>query len=196
VLKLDKLNIPTIFFDKVPAYAACNKVCTADVRATQLAAELLLSKNKKRVLAIFGNPSLSITQIRLKAFEEAMQPVKAKKNYTLAYAHNSPDAAACLNEAMTKKQHPDAIFCMSDEILMGVMKAVQTLKISVPEALGIVAISDGFIPQLYYPEVTYAETSGFKLGKLAFSRMMICIAGTPFVQTIVDDSVLVYGGSL
>ncbi len=196
VLKLDKLNIPTIFFDKVPAYAACNKVCTADVRATQLAAELLLNKNKRRILALFGNPSLSITQIRLNAFEEAMQAAKANKSYTVTHAHSTPDAAACLSDAMASKRPPDAVFCMSDEILMGVMKTVQTLKIPIPNKLGIVAISDGFIPQLYYPEITYAETSGFKLGKLAFSRMLTCIAGTPFVQTIVDDSIMVYGGSL
>ena len=58
---------------------------------------------------------------------------------------------------------------MSDEILTGVMKAVQKQNIKIPDELGVIAISNGFIPKLYYPEITYAETSGYKLGKLAYS---------------------------
>lgn len=60
----------------------------------------------------------------------------------------------------------------------------------------LVGISDGMISQLYFSEITYAKTSGFKLGKLAFSRMMKCISGSPFVQTIIDQSDLVSSGSL
>lgn len=196
LLKLDQLNIPTIFFDKVPAYEACNKVCTADANATRLVADLLITKKKKRILAMFGNKHLSITQTRLQAFNEIMKENGAEKSFEVIYALNPAQAAEQLRLAYEKKNKPDAVFCMSDEILTGVMKTVQMLKIQVPEKMGIIAISDGFIPQLYYPEITYAETSGFKLGKLAFSRMMTCIAGTPFVQTIVDESVLVFGGSI
>ncbi|EHQ25838.1 type 1 periplasmic-binding domain-containing protein [Mucilaginibacter paludis] len=76
------------------------------------------------------------------------------------------------------------------------MKVVQIEKINIPADMGIIAISDGFIPQLYYPEITYAETSGYKLGKLSFSRTMACLSGTPFVQSIVADSVLIPGGSI
>lgn len=196
VLKLDQLNIPVIFFDKVPDYDACNKVCTADAKATELAAALLLSKDKKRIIAMFGNQQMSITQVRLRAFNDFMKAHQAEEFFEVVHALSPAEASSQLTIAFNNKIKPDAVFCMSDEILTGVMKTVQMLKIKVPEKLGIVAISDGYIPQLYYPEITYAETSGFKLGKLAFSRMMACISGTPFVQTIVDESVLVFGGSI
>ncbi|MFD2584436.1 LacI family DNA-binding transcriptional regulator [Pedobacter vanadiisoli] len=196
LLKLDQQNIPTIFFDKVPAYEACNKVCTADTGATRLVADLLIKKKKKKILAMFGNQHLSITQVRVQAFKEFMEQHNWGKKFEIVYAHSPAQASEQLHLAFQKKNKPDAVFCMSDEILTGVMKRVQMLKIQVPEELGIIAISDGSVPQLYYPEITYAETSGFKLGKLAFSRMMTCIAGTPFVQSIVDESVLIFGGSI
>jgi len=40
------------------------------------------------------------------------------------------------------------------------------------------------------------ETSGMKLGKLAFSSMMACLAGSTFIQELTIESLLVEGGSL
>jgi LacI family transcriptional regulator len=85
---------------------------------------------------------------------------------------------------------------MTGEILIGAMKAILRIGLKTPADLGVIAISDGMIRKTFYPEITYAETSGFKLGKLAFGRMMKCIAGSSFVQAIIDESILVVGGSL
>jgi LacI family transcriptional regulator len=60
----------------------------------------------------------------------------------------------------------------------------------------VIAISNGYIPKLYFPEITYVETSGYKLGKLAFESMMNCIDGTPSGNDFVVESVLVNGGSI
>jgi LacI family transcriptional regulator len=40
------------------------------------------------------------------------------------------------------------------------------------------------------------ETSGYKLGKLAFSSMMACVGGSTFIQELTIESILVEGGSL
>ena len=193
--KVEDLGIPIIFFDKVPSFEACNKVCVADAIAAELAAEALLNKKKKNILAIFGDTNLSITQKRLKAFQNYINDHNKEANLIIEYADSATIANQKFKIAFETYQ-PDAVFCMSDEILTGVMKVVQKLQIKIPKQLSIIAISDGFIPQLYYPEITYAETSGFKLGKLAFSRMMTCMSGHHFVQELTIDSVLINGGSL
>lgn len=41
---------------------------------------------------------------------------------------------------------------MSDEILAGTMRAVLESNKKYPEDVGIIAISHGFFPALYYPE--------------------------------------------
>jgi len=40
------------------------------------------------------------------------------------------------------------------------------------------------------------ETSGFKLGKLAFSQMLSCLANNTTPREVTLDAVLVPGGSL
>ena len=49
-LKLSEQRVPVIFFDKVPAFEGCNKVCVDDSMAATLAAETLILKKKKKIL--------------------------------------------------------------------------------------------------------------------------------------------------
>ncbi len=83
-----------------------------------------------------------------------------------------------------------------DEILTGVMKGIQELNLSIPNDISIIAISNGFFPKLYSPEITYVETSGYKLGKLAFSRILSYMAGNTANEELIQESVLVEGGSI
>ncbi|MBO9674715.1 MAG: LacI family DNA-binding transcriptional regulator [Sphingobacteriaceae bacterium] len=196
-LKLDVQGIPVVFFDKVPNYESCNKICVGDAHAAELAAGEILRKGKKHVLAIFGDQNMSITKARLERFTACLDSSNEKILLNVIYASSSEETEAKVLKILSAGIKKDfAVFCMSDEILAGAMKAIQRMGLKAPEDLGIIAISDGMIPQIFYPEITYAETSGFKLGKLAFGRMMKCISGSSFVQTIIDESVLVSGGSL
>ena len=195
-LKLDEVDIPLIFFDKVPEYEACNKVCIADANAAKIAGDAILQKKKKKVLGLFGNSGLLITQKRLQAFTEIFQQPHIKTKLVTGTALSFEEAYSITLDHLTQKNKPDTIFCMSDEILTGCMKAVQKLKLNIPEDVAIIALSNGIIPKFYYPEITYVETSGYKLGKLAFTRMMACLSGHTFIQELFIESVLVEGRSL
>lgn len=194
--KLSELEIPVVFFDKVPEKEHCNKVCMADTEAATLAATTIIGKKRKNVLGIFGDPNFSITRKRLQAFEAVLLTEKKKINFTTATAVNAEEARILVMEQFSRKSETDTIFCMSDEILTGVMKAAQQLKLNIPGDMGIMAMSNGFIPKLYFPEITYVETSGSKLGKLAFSRMMDCVKDHRSVAELIVASGLVEGGSL
>lgn len=189
--KFKDLEIPVIFFDLVPDNPGVNKVCVADVLSATIAANAINEKKKKKVLALFGKPNLSITKRRLEAFKNN---IDTKIKTTLLHANNALEAEQFTTEAI--QQNNDTIFCMSDEILIGAMKAIQKAQLKIPGDIAVIAISNGFIPKLYHPEITYVETSGYKLGKLAFTSMMACMAGSTFIQELTIESMLVEGGSL
>ena len=190
-LKLEGLDIPVIFFDKVPDDNIYNKVCVADALSANIAATTILESKKKKVLAIFGNENLSITKKRLSAFNKTIN--KKIKTITV-HANNSVEAEQLTIRSL--KEKPDTVFCMSDEILTGAMKAIQKSGLKIPGDIAVISISNGFIPTLYFPEITYVETSGYKLGKLAFSSMMACLGGSTFMQELTIESLLVEGGSI
>ncbi len=195
-LKLNDIDVPVIFFDRVPEFEACNKICLADKDAARIAAEAIIAKKKKYVLGLFGHLNLSISKKRLESFKETFEQKSPQTKIDIAIQLNEEEAKQITAKKLTAKKRPDAIFCMGDLTLIGVMQAIQEKKLRIPEDIGVITISNGFIPTLYYPKITYVETSGYKLGKLAFTRMMSCLAGSSFVRELTIDSILVEGGSL
>ncbi len=193
-LKLKEIDVPAIFFDKVPENNNCNKVCVADSLSATMAANSIINKKKKKVLALFGNTHLLITRKRLAAFTDTINEKVNKIKLIPGHASSSAEAEELTLTYL--KEKPDTVFCMSDEILTGVMKAIQRRNLKVPDEIAVITISNGEIPKLYFPEITYVETSGLKLGKLAFSSMMACLAGSTFIQELTIESLLVEGGSL
>jgi len=197
-LKLAQSGTPVVFFDKVPPYEACDKVCVADEDAAIMAAEEIISKEKKRILAIFGNPFLSITQKRLASFKETFKKNNILSKLEIVHAESADEARQAVMESLHHATtRPDTVFCMTDEILFGVIKAIQILKLKIPEEISLITISnDGFFPKLFEPEITYIETSGYELGKLTFKRMMDYLGGKTFIQEVLLPPKLVPGKSI
>jgi LacI family transcriptional regulator len=193
--KLKEADISLVFFDKVPEGANYNKICIADEKAATMAAELLIEKNKKRILALFGDKVLSITKSRLPAFQKTIA-LQKDVEVNIECCNSSEQAKRITRQYFSKKLKPDAVFCMSDEILIGVMKCLNENGITIPQQTGVIALSDGFLPKLFTPEITYIETSGYKLGKLAFTRMVNCLDGLKEPAELYTDSPLIEGGSL
>lgn len=194
--KLEELKTPVVFFDRVPETGIYNKVCLADEDAAKIAANTIISKNKKTVLALFGHPHLSISRKRCAAFKEVFEKKSPATKLSILYPEEIEESYKVVLSLLSGKEKPDVIFCMGDLILIGVMKAIHKLNLRVPEDIAIISISNGMIPTMYNPRITYVETSAYALGKLAFNQMLSCLKNEPVNKEVVVESRLVHGGSL
>ena len=134
-LKLENTDVPVIFFDKVPEDETVMKVCMADTASAMIAANTILEKKKKKVLAIFGNKSLSITKKREDAFQKV---IGSNMAMIVHHANSSEEARQQTTDSLNEK--PDTIFCMSDEILAGAMKAIQQAGLKIPEDISVIIL--------------------------------------------------------
>ncbi len=195
--KMDEAAIPVIFFDKVPPDEHLHTVCLADSAAGEMAADTIIRKNKKKVLALFGDPQMSITKKRLAAFTNHMNEKAPGIAVQTVHAISSEEARIKTTAAIQDQQNrPDTLFCMSDEILIGALKALQVNGLRTPEDVALIAISNGFIPKLFHPEITYVETSGQKLAEQAFVNMQLFLANQLPEGPSIVSSVLVEGGTI
>ena len=192
--RLQENGIPVIFFDKVPSNRQFDTVCMADDEAATIAANTIIKYNKKNILALFGNPDLSITRKRKEAFLRTLE--KEVSIVEVYHCNNSEEAQKLITGFIKKTTSHDLLFCMSDELLVGAMKAINHSNIRVPQDISILAISNGFIPGLFKPEITYIETSGYELGKLAIKRMMELMEEKTAPRSIILPARLVQGASL
>lgn len=194
--KLEEMKVPVIFVDRVPVEDGYHKVCLADTEAARIAAEAIIEKKKKKVLALFGHPHLSISKIRCASFKETFEKHSPKTKLIIDYPEGIAESKKVAMEILREKNRPDTVFCMGDMILMGVMHAVHKLQLKVPEDISIISISNGLIPTLFDPKVTFVETNGFKLGKLAFARMLSALRNNDEPTEVTLESTLVEGGSI
>mgnify|MGYP001170083489 CR=1 FL=1 len=194
--KIEALDIPLVFFDKVPAVDTFNKVCLADEAAGSLAAEKIIPAGKAKVLAIFGNPALSITVRRQKGFENTLKNKGPHIALYTAHAHSLEEAARVAHTQLATLGPNTAIFSMSDEIMCGVLKACNQLGLQIPTQVSLLTISNGFLPGLFNPVIDYVETNGYQLGKLSFDRMQEIMDGKTFVRENLLNCSYYPGGSL
>lgn len=194
--KLEDLKIPVIFFDRVPEENGFYTVCLSDADAARLAAEAIIEKKKQNVLALFGHPHLSISKVRSKTFVDTFKQQLPSANITLDFPEQPEPSKEIALKALQSDNPPDVIFCMGDLILIGVMRAIHQLNLKVPDDVAVIGISNGFIPTMYNPVITYVETSGYKLGKLSFSQMLGRLKGEDVTENVCVESILVKGGSL
>jgi LacI family transcriptional regulator len=189
-------GIPIIFFDKVPDDNQCIKVTMADTDIGKLAAKTIHQHKKKNVLALFGNPNMSITRKRKQGFVNELKKLSPLIEIATSTATSTEEAKSLALEALQSPKKIDTIFCMSDEILTGVIMAINQLHLSMPDQIAVLAISNGFIPKLTNPSITYIETSGAMLGEKSMETLFEVLDKGISKKTELITSKLIQGGSI
>jgi LacI family transcriptional regulator len=148
-----------------------------------LAAEKILKSGKSKVLAILGNQALSITHRREAGFKSVTEK-NTHISLSCAYCENETQAFDTIMKMPAESLKDLAVFCMSDELLCGVMQGFYERKVSIPGDVGVLAMSNGFFPRLFNPPISYVETSGYQLGKLSFTCMVDLIGGVEYLSEV------------
>lgn len=165
--ELKQAGIPVVLLDKVLYNNDFDEVIINDSKATQICVEHLVNTGCRRILGLFGNKTLMITSKRREGFNEF---IDSKSDLGIVsechFVGNTFKAWECVEEVYSTFK-PDGIFAMSDEIIAGVIPALRKLKVAIPDECSVIGISDGYLPKILEPEVSYLHHDGFNLGKMA-----------------------------
>jgi LacI family transcriptional regulator len=169
-LKEDK--IPVVLLDKVLENSGFDEVLIDDENATLNCTDYLIKNGCKNILGIFGNENLAITQKRLSGFLSTIENNRKIGVKSDRYFVESTFEAWQFIENNYPQKRWDGIFAMSDEVIAGIIPALNKLNIKIPENCAIIGFSDGFLPRILTPQVTYLHHDGLALGKLAASHLI------------------------
>lgn len=194
--KMEDWDIPLVFFDKVPVDGNFNKVCIADEQVGWLAAQKMVESGCPKIFAILGSGGMSITQRREKGLKAYLNAHAPRIPLEVAYASNETEVISLLAAYYGREQPKTVLFCMSDEILCGTLRFLNSRDMKWPADLSLLTISNGSLPQLFNPQISYVETNGGKLGKSCFLRMKEIIDGNKMPGERFLDCQFFPGGSL
>lgn len=169
--QLEKEEIPVVFFDRVFDHYGKTKVIIDDLRAAYAATEHLIESGRKKIVYFGGNKSLFITRQRLAGFRKALTN-HGLKEWGVVYANNSLESRTKTLKIFNRKNIPDGIMSISDEVLTGIIPALQELNIKIPDQVGVISFSDGPISLMYKPSISIIHHSLTRVGQVAVDLLI------------------------
>ncbi|MFN7911318.1 MAG: LacI family DNA-binding transcriptional regulator [Bacteroidota bacterium] len=126
-----KINkIPTIFIDRILPLFSAHYVIIDNYGGSIEIVNKLVKSGSKKIACLSITPSyLSTIEDRINGYKEALQ----KNNLTydedmvkaISYDQIESEVKLALNEFITKKKKPDAIYCLNNSIAIAVLKLIK-----------------------------------------------------------------------
>lgn len=178
-------TVPVVLIDRYFENTTLPYVCTDNYSGGYMATEYLIEKGYKNLLAIQGVRSSMPNKERVRGFRQAVAD-HASLGVKESIAGDSFSVDNGYNQAIaalsTNGDRPDAIFAFSTTILLGAIKAIRDLGLSIPEDVAVISFDNSRFLDFMNPAITRIEQPVNLVGKLVVD----CI--TQLVEEDVDDS--------
>lgn len=166
--ELSERGIPVVLFDRIVDQRDFPLVCIDDFQVAYKVVEHLYERGRRKICGVFDDPHLSISRHRREGYEKALRDHGLEVRPDWIFHADSSDAAQHkLYKILDLPDRPDAIFTMSDQLLVGIMQACLSMNFNIPEDVAIAAISNGLVPNFWQPTITYMHHSGEEVGATA-----------------------------
>ena len=173
IIDLSK-NLPILLINDYILGAESYSVTTDEVNGAYKAVTYLISLGHKDIAFINGEGDYSTYQYKLEGYRKALidNDIKPDSRFIVNVSPYEKGGYQGAITLLSQNKLPTAIFTASDQIAIGVMKAIYEHGFSIPADFSIVGFSDVPIAAELFPELTTVNQFPYKTGKLAAEMMM------------------------
>ncbi|MDP2488099.1 LacI family DNA-binding transcriptional regulator [Vibrio splendidus] len=159
-------HLNLIFID-VPSNSQVNYVCGDHAEGAKLAAQHLLESGRTDFLLITGPNESSASEIRHQSWLAALSVAESKVQYQYQGNWQAESGYLGVREAVAKQAVFDAVLVASDQMALGVLRALQELQIPVPDKVAVVGF-DGIEDSAFFnPPLTTIKQDFTTIGRQA-----------------------------
>jgi LacI family transcriptional regulator len=167
-------TIPVILIDRYFENTTLPYVCTDNYFGAYTAAEHLVARGYRHLLAIQGLQESTPNKERLRGFRQAVENNRDKGVVEIVTG-NSFSVENGYNETMAALQsdnRPDAIFTFSNTILLGAIKAIRDLGMRVPDDVAVISFDNNRFLDFLDPAITRIEQPIAVIGNMVTDNMV------------------------
>ncbi|MEZ8624595.1 LacI family DNA-binding transcriptional regulator [Vibrio splendidus] len=159
-------HLNLIFID-VPSNSQVNYVCGDHAEGAKLAAQHLLESGRTDFLLITGPNESSASEIRHQSWLAALSDAESKVQYQYQGNWQAESGYLGVREAVAKQAVFDAVLVASDQMALGVLRALQELQVPVPDKVAVVGF-DGIEDSAFFnPPLTTIKQDFTTIGRQA-----------------------------
>jgi len=179
--KLMDLNLPIVFFDRLPDIEHSVNVTVNDFDGAYQAVRHLIDQGYRKIVHYSGPQHLNISKMRkegyLKALGEAGIPFDPNCLIECSGGTEKESFDLTLEVFRDPSNRPDAIFAHHDIVAAGAMMALKNMGIKIPEEVGVVGYSNWQFSSMIDPPLTTVAQPGFSIGEKAAELLLQMIDG-------------------
>ena len=169
-----------------------------NILAAQKVVDYLVSLGHTRIGCLTGLRENPHTIERLVGFKRALENagLEYDEQYVIEGDFTLGSGQDSAQQIMRRPKPPTAIFCMSDQMAMGAIQALQAQGIKIPQQMSIVGFDNIPYAEFWHPSITTVSQPADEIGKRAVDMLVAMIEGQELTleskilptQLIVRDS--------
>lgn len=150
-----------------------------NVLGAELSVMHLLNKKHRKLAFIGGKPGLSGVDDRLEGYKKAHEKfgLSVEEEMIVENGFTFESGYNAMNDLLDQSRRPDAVFAENDVIAMGVIQALRTRGLRVPEDIAVVGFDDIPIASMAGIDLTTVRQPKYEMGKMAVSELHSVLQG-------------------
>lgn len=166
-------GLPVVYVDRVPDSPEFYRVVSDNETATYNLIRHLIEQGASKIAFILGPAYLKITAERKKGYLDALHDagIPADEKRIIQSPLGSYDGMEILKELDAVECQYDAVVCMNETILYGLMLEVRKRGLRIPEDIKLVGFTDEFHSRLICPGLTVVAHQTYEMGKKAAEKL-------------------------
>ena len=159
-------NIPCVLVDVEMKGDNVGFVTTDNEFGAQIAVKHLVNYGHEKIAMVNGHDQALVSKKRLKGYKKVLEDAGIAFNdqYIVDGAFSEQKAEEVAVQLLNDFPEITAIFCASDLMAMGVIKAAQTIGRKIPEELSIIGFDDIILASYVNPPLTTIAQDKYQIG--------------------------------
>lgn len=173
-LRLQKMGMPMVFYDRIPHGLDVSQVLVDDYNKAFLLVEHLIRKGCKKIIYIKGPDYVYNSVERYRGYRDALLKFNISLNADSVQETGLEIENGCLvvDSLIERNVAFDAIFAFTDTLAIGAMNRLRELGYSVPSDVAIASFSGSILSSIVYPKLTTVEPHLELMGEVAAQLLL------------------------
>ena len=158
---------PVVQFDKITDKLDTPKVTVDDLEGAYNAVGHLIKQGYKRIAHLRGRENVKNANERFQGYFKALTDnnMQTSSNWIKScIAISEQEGYDFAKELMESPNPPDAIFCITDLVALGVIKYLKESGYTIPEQVGVMGFSNWKLAEVVSPGLSSVDQHGYNMG--------------------------------
>lgn len=184
------LSKPIVMIDRYFEELDVPFVSTNNFNSSYEATKLLLENGHTRISCVQGVESTISNRERVNGYKSALQDSDKNIIEVIGSDFTIENGYKSALKLFENSQKPTAIFSLSNQITIGVMKAARELGLKIPDDLSLISFDDQPYFELTEPAITSVRQPVERIGKKAVQVLFELMEGKECKSTLIDAELI------